>query len=471
MRTKKYIDIESFSHSKKLVDKFYNFHASKKLMPSVGVSEATFPILVGSDTRVSLDFSDIEDFESVEGLAVFRQYFKTSGRTLYRLLVYCNNEMLYFNQMFDGSSALFTVYDETFDSPPIALAFKIGDNDAIILASKDKMMIWETGFTPYTVTNAPIVTSMCMNEGALFCTLVEPAFKIWYATDLRAENIGALNNNSGYIVLADDLGYARKIVTFNESVYVFRDYGISKINNVKGEMSVSQVYLSNTKIFTNTVAICGNVILFLTNDGVQSFNGMKVTKIDVDLSNILSKVNDGAVASSLGNNYYIALKLDFDDNKQILCEANQYTNNALVVLDINSYDYQIVRGVDVKSLLPIMAGDFECMLMTFNSAHKDKVGQIISTPTIFNEAEEKSFLTKELSGNVTTKLFTSLTVNASAGLTIKLLHDSGVTTFTTYASGKNEFNFKITSSSVKLEINSSSQNAEIRSARLGYYEY
>ena len=175
-------------------------------------------------------------------------------------------------------------------------------SDAIILSSKDEMKIWKTGFSPYTITNVPIITSMCMNEGVLFCAIKEPAFKIWYATNLDAETIGNIGSNSGYISLEDDLGYARKVITLNESVYVFRDYGITKINYYKSNISINQVYSSNTKIYTETVSLCGNVILFLTKDGLYSFNGVKVSKQEIDLSGLNLNCNN-AVASSLGNKY------------------------------------------------------------------------------------------------------------------------------------------------------------------------
>ena len=142
--------------------------------------------------------------------------------------------------MLDDMDQMFWLYDLKFNSPPITLAYKKDDNDAIILASNDEMKIWKTNYSPYTISSVPIITSMCMNEGVLFCTIKEPAFKIWYATNLDAEQVGNISKNSGYVSLEDDLGYARKVITFDQEVYVFRDYGISKISNVKSSISVSR---------------------------------------------------------------------------------------------------------------------------------------------------------------------------------------------------------------------------------------
>ena len=50
-----------------------------------------------------------------------------------------------------------------------------------------------------------------------------------------------------------ELGHARKVITFFDSVYIFRDYGISKVSIYKNELVVSEVYKSNTLISISTI--------------------------------------------------------------------------------------------------------------------------------------------------------------------------------------------------------------------------
>jgi len=281
-------------------EKCYNYAPTSKLNNSLGVDVAKFPHSFNNLTEYELNIDGL-NLESVDGVTHFKQYFSKTGITQHRILLYGSDKKIYINQMFNGIKDLFWMFDLSFESAPITIAYKKDDLDTIILASNEQMKVWQAGYSPYTVENVPIITSMCMNEGVLFCTIKEPAFKIWYATDLTAENVGNISSNSGYISLEDDLGYARKIVTFDQNVYVFRDYGISKINFYKNNVSVSQVYQSTTKIFTNTVCLCGNNIMFMTTNGLFAFNGVKVNQTSVHINSLLTSQNDNASAAALAD--------------------------------------------------------------------------------------------------------------------------------------------------------------------------
>lgn len=474
MREKKVVEIKTFNNfdenNNVKTKMFYNYLPNSSLNNSKGIVNATFPKNRTNKTEKPLKIAET-GITSVEGIAFFKQYFPLSESITNRLLVYGNNKKVYINQMLDDTYDLFWLYELEFNSAPITLSFKQDDQDTIILASADKMVVWKTLYSPYTIEDVPIITSMCMNDGVLFCTIKEPAFKVWYATDLNAENVGNISKNSGYISLEDELGYARKIVTFNEDVYVFRDYGISKINYIKKEISVSQIYLSNTKIYTNTVCVVGNSILFMTKDGLYSFNGVKVSKTKVDFLNSLTVENNGAVASSLGEKYYLALKLNFDDDKQVLCEQGDYVNNVVIAVDTINFGYEIIRGVDVKTLLPVKTEMFEKMLVVFNSQHKNIIGEIVDVPKCVEENLPKFWLGENIVDTTNTKLFTKLSVMADAGVKFSVLYDDKTMEFTTYKNGLNEFTFKICCKEIKMEISSENESAVVNKVSLEYYEY
>ena len=474
MKEKKQIKIDNFnnfnSSDKINTENFYNFLPIDKLTPSNGVEVAKFPKLYTDLTEEELGIDDL-NINSVCGVTYFNMYFPDSQNTQHRILIYGDDNKVYINQLFCGTPMLLWLFNLQFNSPPVCLSYKTDDTDSIILTSSDKMVVWHTNYSPYEILDVPIITSMCMNDEVLFCTIKDPAFKIWYATNLDAENVGQVTPESGYISLEDDLGYSRKILTFNEDIYVFRDYGISKINYIKNDITVSQIYLSNTKIYTDTVSICGNVIMFMTKDGIYSFNGARVTKTDVDIRNLLPETNEHTAASSLGQKYYLALRLDFNDDKSILCETGDYVNNALVVIDITDYSYEIIRGVDIKSLLPVKTELFEKMLVTFNTMNNSKLGQIVETSSCFGTSLPKYWKSSDLTNNFHTKLFTKLSIQASENVTFNLIYDDKNISFSTYRDGLNEFCFKILCKQVKLEISSNETDASVDKVVLDYYEY
>lgn len=473
MRVKKRIEINRFDNytqdSNVKTNVVYNYENLKTLNNPLGIDVAKFPKSLTNSTMGELKISSA-GFQRVDGVAYFKQYFAENGMTTHRLLIYGSDKKVYINQMLDDSYDLFWLYDLTFNNPPITLSFKLNDADAIILTDKEKMVVWETNYSPYTVNNAPVITSMCMNEGVLFCTIQEPAFKIWYATDLNFENLVNLSKNSGYLTLNHDLGYARKVVAFNEDVFIFRDYGISKVNQIKNENTVSQVYQSNTKIFAETVNVCGNVIFFMTNDGLYSFNGVKVNKVKLDLSKFKLD-NTSAVASSLANKYYLAVKLDFNDDKKINCETENYKNNALIIVNTDDFSYQIMRGVDVKNLLPVKTEKFEKMLVTFNSHKTSVLGEIVEESKYFDDTQPKFWSSEKIADNNKTKLLTKLIVNADENVVLTLKHDGKTSNFTTYKSGINIFCIRVCCQELNVEISSNENSAKVEKICLEYYEY
>lgn len=474
MRTKKNIEISQFDNFynkvQPLTEKFYNFLPKDELLSSLGIEMAHFPKNRTSQNEYFLDIESL-NLTAVKGLTYFKQYFPTSGNTQHRLLLYGDDKKVYINQLFCSDRELSWLYELTFNSPPITLAYKKDDADAIILTSTDKMVVWKTNYAPYTIADVPIITSMSMNEGVLYCTIKEPAFKIWYATDLDAENVGTISQNSGFISLEDDLGYARKVITFDESVYVFRDYGITKITNYKHENSISQIYKSNTMIFCDTVSSCGNVILFMTKEGIYSFDGVKVKKMSIDLKNMLSGDIGKATASSLGNQYFVALKLDFQDSNEIFCELGDYVNNAMIVVNIVDELYQIIRGVDIQSFLPVKTDMFEKMLITFNSVNETDIGEICEDSKYFSNNLPKYWSSGMLAQGMNQKLFTSLKIKSVGDYQINIVFDDRTLTFSTYQDGVNEFHFKVCSKDCRVEILSNSQNVKVEKINLELYEY
>ncbi len=472
MKTKKLIELNkfnNFSSGELRVDKFYNYNPKEKLENSYGVKLAIFPLFKNSEETYSLDLSS--QCNAITGIAFTKQYYPEAKVSEYRLIVNSEENYIYLHQFISGMNIMMRIPFIEFEAPPFIITCKKDDNDYIMMSSNEKLVVWRKNYSPYEITNVPTMTSMCYNDGILFCSIESPAYKIWYAKDWQFENIGDIGENSGYLILEDDIGDARKVLTFDEDVYVFRDYGITKIMNTKGELSVNQVYVSNTRIFPNTVCLCGNEIVFMTIDGIYSFNGSSVSKIDIDISKYLTTQNDNAYASSLGDLYYLALKLDFKDDKKVLCENNEYENNALLILNVNDGAYQILRGIDIKNLCPARCEEFEKMLVTFNGTNATKIGEIVDESVSMNEALPKYWLSQELTNSFNNKMFTKLSITADQGVKFNLMLDDENISFTTYQNGLNEFNFKLISKQIRLEISSIETSAKVDKVVLEYYEY
>ncbi len=473
MRNKKVVKIENFANfdknSQEIKTKlFYNYIPTDVLDSGLGIKSATFPNSLEDRSEYELKI-DEAGINHVKGLCHVRQFMKQSGVTADRLLVYADDNKIYINDLLYEMSDVLNIYNLTFNSAPTAICFKEDGIDIALLTSEDKMVWWKTGYTPLIIDDVPIITSICMNDGILFCTIKEPSYKIWYTKDLKISRFGEVTRISNYITLDDEMGSCKKIITFNEEVYVFRDYGITKIDLIKNEATISPIYWANSKIYANTVSVSGNNVFFMTKDGLYLFNGVRVTKSNIDLLNNISSANDGAVASSLGEKYYLALRVDFDDDKNVYNE-DESVNNALFIISTTDFSFEILRGVDVQTMLPLKLDILEEMLFTFNTGPINRVGAIDNSGKLIDANLPKFWSSSNLMKELSPKLWTKLKVWADEGVTFSLIFEDKTMELTTYKTGVNEFAFKHMSKTAELEISSNQASAGVKSVEIEYYE-
>ncbi len=455
------------------VNAFYNVNLkNKKITSGRGISVATIPYEDSETSEMGEINVAEQNIEAVDGLIYFRQYFADSNTTQHRILVHSTNKKLYVHQMYSGAGTLIWLYKLEFDEPPICLTYKLNGSDTIILSSPEKMVVWPTNNSPYIVSDVPIITSMSISNKVLFCTIAGEADKIWFSTTLNPELIGTASDYTQYFTLEGERGYARKILTFSENLYVFRDYGITRINYYSARnIDQKQVYLSDSKIFSDTVQVCGDVVMFMTRDGLYSFDGINVKKRVLGIEHMIDKDNYNAKAESLQDKYYLALKLDFDDGKSILCENEEYKNNALLIVDMHDFSYEILRGVDIKNLLPLKTELVEKMLVTFNSDYQKYIGEIDNSSKIFQDDLPKSFCTNQLlPDDLDEIIIRKIIVNASPNITIDFLTDNDKMSFTTYTNGINIFETILPCQNLRLQISSTEQTCNINQIKIKYIE-
>ena len=140
----------------------------------------------------------------------------------------------------------------------------------------------------------------------------------------------------------------------------------------------------------------------------------------------------------------------------------------VLVVDLQDFSYEIMRGVDVKSMLPLKTEIVEKMLVTFNSGNVDKIGEIDSSSKYFETELPKFYETNKLFDEniVIRKIF----VNTTAGVTIKFVTDDGEYEFTSYTDNVNEFETIIPCKQLKLKIETDTDNCEINQIKIKYYK-
>ncbi len=295
---------------------------------------------------------DLEMINGFERVFHFYKYNQETNSREDKLLLLGSDMQLYYINLFDESKQLKTLRGITFTSLPSAVRYRLNGEDVIILSSEtDNMVVWDGVNEPYIVLDAPKISSMTIHYERLFATVDGEKNAVWFSDDLDPTNWSLSLDEAGFIELIDERGALLKVVSFLDYVYIFREYGISRLTAYADQQTfaVSNLFVSSGKIYSNSVCVCGDRILFLAEDGLYSFDGVSTHKILENISNNLTRDNSSACACYHNGYYHLACNFAFHDENE---ESSGL--NAVVTIEIDGMKLaNISRGVKIKYLCTI----------------------------------------------------------------------------------------------------------------------
>lgn len=364
------------------------------LKTGYGFEVAKFPKSKDNPNElISMTFGNVSDIKKVWLFRYYSDYYKTIRP---RIMYYTVNGLVNYNILYTETAIYNAIFDRVnggslkyFTSEPNAIYYRLNSNDVCIFTSPtDNMYIHNPEYSDSEFEDAPKFTSMCIHYERLFATVSGKESKtLWFSDDFDPTNWNISLTEAGTIEMADDLGPLNKVLSFKDYVYVFRDFGISKVSAYgnQEDFSVYQIYSPSGKIYENTVTICGDQIIFLAKHGLYSFNGYNITKIDTNINEYIKGIsNENAKGCFYGGKYYLACRMDFKDNLKIGYENEiDFINNALLELDLSTYEINITRGVDINSLCAYEDNLFSRLYCSFNKGETQKVGMLNNSGTYF----------------------------------------------------------------------------------------
>lgn len=309
------------------------------------------------------------------------------------LVVYCSNRKFYFIPIQHPDEDVTEIPDLYFYEAPIAVTGKINGIDTIIFVSEtDGMYIWNPMIIRKRIESVPSITSMCSQYGRIFAICKSMPLTVLYSDSFNPTNFNTADNEGGAIDVTDDFGNCNKVIAFKGYVYVFRDYNIAKITAYgdDDEFVLSQIYVSNGKIFPGTICVCGDKVIYLASDGLYSFDGNKSVKIDIGINNLLTNAeNECSVANYSNGYYYLACRMDFNDGVIEGCEGLFYVNNSLIKLNLSNNEVSILRGYDIQEITVINDSIDSYVLVNYHNGEGLKVGMLDMSGKFFDSPTHK----------------------------------------------------------------------------------
>lgn len=266
-----------------------------------------------------------------------------SQAMLLEYIIFCSADykIFYYNPKANNPQVIRLTNINLTSKPKFDCYIKDGKNLLLITSATDDMWIWDGVNEPYDVLDAPKISSATVGLNRLFVTCNDKPYSVLYSDDLDPSNWSMSSGEAGEIVFSDDMGRVLNVFALQNYIFVIRERGIIKIyGNGNTSFNISRVYTSTGNIYKNSVCMCGDKVMYLTTDGLYSFDGLNAKKIYSGLDCLFKNIKSSVAVSQ--------------DNKIYLC-TNLYNecdyNNCLVVLDLSDVNAtSVITGGNFTSL-------------------------------------------------------------------------------------------------------------------------
>lgn len=278
----------------------------------------------------------------------------------------------------------------TFNEIPNAAAFKINsDVDTVFFSSPSDKTLGYNNAGPAYYDNIPKFISGCWHGPYLFMVTVGDTNKLIYSK--KRVDIWNYDNVEDVPLPYDIRGGLTKLVSLRDSMYLFRNYGITRLNlySLKAELSFTNIFESHSHIYPKSISIYGDKIVFLTDEGLFSVEGNMVNKIDMPIEDNIMPANHDCVGVCFNGKYYLACRYDFKDDLKIGEEAAGCKNNALIEFDLENKSFEISRGLDVCDMTVVQTPMARKLFAAVRGTHKAHLGEVAHNGMIFDQPLHK----------------------------------------------------------------------------------
>ncbi len=363
---------------------------------------------------------DKEASFNVEGITpkklyYYKKYDEAKARFLDYLMIYASDNNIY--KSIIGIDEGFTaVSDLNFEKAPFAVIYNYNGNDVIIFSIENLSKVYD-GNSVTIVEDAPGITSSCIHSERLFATEGGEKTTLWFSDDFNPTNWNISLEDAGYIDLRDGRGSLLKVISFDGYLYVFRNYGITRISAYgrQEDFTVDGITASASRIIPESICVCGDRIIYMAEDGFYSFSGGTPVRIMGKLEGVNINVKKHIKAQYYRGCYYCVLTLtdkEGDCFQGIICyslKEGDFTVNK----NFNVVDFTLMEGENELKLL---------FLCTDNRA----IGELSEKSEYFSKGITKTWESGESNfGIAKEKRLTKLFINSEAPIKVTVKSEVG----------------------------------------------
>lgn len=291
-----------------------------------------------------------------------------------RLVIQTFSGAFYYVTLFAPDTEWHEIEGLTATYPASAVNYNYDNKDILILSGEDLPMSILDDETVSEVVNAPRLTSLTVHGERVFGVYNGTLGSVWFSDNMNPTDWSVSGDTGGYIGFADDWGDTTRLVSFAGYLYIFREHGIYRLTAYgdQSDFLLKKVFTCAGRIYEDTIALCGDRILFLDDEGVKTFDGYDVARVDVPLPELIFRRNCKATYS--GNSYYLAALADLWDYTL----SGVYDCNIVVRYDLGTKDTSVLAGCDVRHITTLRAHGSDVVAIACNTTGRCEIVAMMS---------------------------------------------------------------------------------------------
>jgi len=200
-----------------------------------------------------------------------------------------------------------------------------------------------------------------VHSDRVFAVLKLDEYKLYFSDDFDPQNWQISLKEGGYVAFDTEMGKVIKVLSYAGHVYLFFEHGVMRLTayNLQTEFRLQKLYLSPGTIYKNTIAVCGDKIMFAASDGVFLFDGVQIKKVMEEVEELLDEDQTNAQAIHHGGKYYLACRMNMDS---LIAAAN----NSLIVYDTWKQTTDVAHDICVLSMVSLDLDEVRGVLTNVN---------------------------------------------------------------------------------------------------------
>lgn len=278
-----------------------------------------------------------------------------------------------------------------------AIGYLNDDTDLMLLGGGGEGLYVMSAEGGQYAADALAITDLCTHYERVYAVVDGARTSVWFSDAFDPYNWNVSLDEGGYISLDGSLGEVLRVISFEDYIYIFCEYGIYRLTAYADQLqfSIRRVHCDCGRIFKDTITICGAVVMFVTSDGVYTTDGYDVSRLTDRLDDLV----DGAEklrALYCNNRYYLSFDKQHDDAIYDFTLAEDGPN-VLAVVDTDKGTVEIYRGAKIYDMCVLSGARQNCVLAL--SMLSDNVAEIDEGGVFFNKPPFRYWLVRDVDFN------------------------------------------------------------------------